>query len=162
MVSMRVLLLLVLFVHNGFSFAQDSKEQLRSSSDKARATMENSVGAGAYDEQLPSYPGGTAGMAAYVQREVHYPEEARDAGITGKVIVGFVIERDGTVDSVRVKRGVHPALDQEAVRVVGSMTGWTPGTMKGKPVPVQFTLPINFVIPEKELARIRRKLARKN
>lgn len=158
---MRARLLIVLLAFYGCAFAQDSKEQLRSTSDKTHATMEHSVGTGVYDEQLPSYPGGTAGMAAYLQREMHYPDEAREAGIAGKVIVGFVIEKDGTVDSVRVKRGVHPALDQEAVRVVRSMNGWTPGTMKGKPVPVQFTLPINFVIPEKELNRLQRKLEKR-
>jgi TonB family protein len=158
---MRAFALFLLLSSCGALFAQESNEKLRSNADKARATMERSTGTGAYTEDLPSYPGGPAGITAYLQREVNYPKDAWDAGVMGKVIISFVVEKTGAVDSVHVRRGVHPTLDQEAVRVISSMKGWTPGRMKGEPVPVKMTLPINFVIPEKELQRIQRKLAKK-
>ena len=88
--------------------------------------------------------GGTKGLNLYLREHIHYPSIAQENGIEGKVIVQFVIERDGSITQVNVTRGVDPSLDREAVRVVKSMPKWSPGRQKGEPVRVKFTLPVNF------------------
>ena len=88
--------------------------------------------------------GGTKGLNLYLREHIHYPSIAQENGIEGKVIVQFVIERDGSITQVNVTRGVDPSLDREAVRVVKSMPKWTPGKQNGQAVRVKFTLPVNF------------------
>ena len=92
----------------------------------------------------PSFPGGTAALYKLISERVNYPEGARSNGVTGKVIVRFVINQKGKVENATVYRGVDPLLDQEAVRVIESLPRWNPGTQRGKPVKVWYTLPINF------------------
>ena len=88
--------------------------------------------------------GGPAELNKYLSKNIQYPEIAADNGIQGRVIVGFVIEKDGKPSQVKVLRGVDPALDKEAVRVVQSMPAWKPGKQRGKPVRQRFTLPVQF------------------
>ena len=96
-------------------------------------------------EQMPTYPGGINALMEELASNIVYPETAVKAGKTGRVIVQFVVERDGTVGEVKVVRSVHPDLDNEAVRVVKSLSKrFTPGRHQGKTVAVWFTLPINF------------------
>jgi TonB family protein len=79
-----------------------------------------------------------------------YPKAARDSSIQGRVIVKFTVEKDGTITDVEVARGVHPALDEEAVRVVSMMPKWKPGTQMGDTVRTKFTLPVFFKINQEE------------
>ncbi|MFH1121631.1 MAG: M56 family metallopeptidase [Bacteroidota bacterium] len=95
-------------------------------------------------EQPPVFPGGEDARIAYVINNINFPSEAKSKGIQGTVYVTFVIEQDGSVSNVKVLRGVHPALDKEAVRVIQSMPSWTPGKQRGKPVRVQFNMPVKF------------------
>ena len=95
-------------------------------------------------EERPSFPGGEAALMRYLATEAQYPDSAVDAGISGKVYMQFVVEKDGSIGGVMVKKGVHPSLDAEAVRLVKSMPIWTPGRMDGQPVRVQFIIPIGF------------------
>ena len=95
-------------------------------------------------EQMPKFPGGEQAMMEYVSRNVKYPESAKENNLQGRVIVKFVIEKDGTVSNVEVGRGWGNELDDEAVRVVKAMPKWKPGKQDGKPVRVSFLLPINF------------------
>ena len=95
-------------------------------------------------EVEPSFPGGAAAMAAWIQKEVKYPELASEMGEQGLVYVKFVVNKDGSIEQVSVRKGVSDALDKEAIRVVKSMPKWTPGEQAGKPVRVSFTLPISF------------------
>lgn len=95
-------------------------------------------------QQQPKFPGGTAEMYKWLGNNIKYPEEAKKEGVRGKVIVDFVITKTGKTDKVRVLRGLHPALDQEAVRVIKAMPAWTPGKQNGQPVNVSYTLPITF------------------
>lgn len=95
-------------------------------------------------EQSPVFPGGDDARVAYVVNNISYPAEAKSKGIQGTVYVTFVIEQDGSVSNVKVLRGVHPLLDKEAVRVIQSMPGWAPGKQRGKPVRVQFNMPVKF------------------
>ena len=94
----------------------------------------------------PYYPGGEKALFSYLAAETKYPPIAKDAGITGVVYVQFVVREDGKVDpdDITILRGVHPALDNEAIRVVKSMPAWKPGRQRGKAVPVYYKLPFRF------------------
>lgn len=95
-------------------------------------------------EQMPSFPGGTAALMAYLQKSIKYPPVAEENGIQGRVICTFVVERDGSVTDVKIARGVDPSLDKEATRVVSSMPKWIPGKQNGQAVRVKYTLPVTF------------------
>jgi protein TonB len=93
----------------------------------------------------PSFNGGDANQfAVWVAENIVYPEVAKNNGVTGRVVLQFVIEKDGSVNDVKVLRGVDPALDAEAVRVVSMSPKWSPGMEDGKPVRVSFTFPLIF------------------
>lgn len=95
-------------------------------------------------EVEPSFPGGAAAMQEWIKSKVEYPELAREMGEQGIVYVKFVVGSDGSIQNVKIAKGVSDALDTEAKRVVKAMPKWTPGEQAGKAVPVNFTLPINF------------------
>ncbi len=95
-------------------------------------------------ENMPEFPGGDAALRSYINQHVVYPEIAKENGIQGRVFVQFVVNQKGEVEQVKVVRGVDPALDKEAVRVISSLPKWKPGSQRGKPVKVSYTVPINF------------------
>lgn len=95
-------------------------------------------------EEMPSFVGGTVAMMEYIGKNMKYPKEAVDKNIQGRVIVSFVVEKDGSIVEPKVMRSVDPALDAEALRVVSSMPKWNPGKQDGKPVRVKYVIPINF------------------
>ena len=98
-------------------------------------------------EDMPTFQGeGIERFRGFIGQNLKYPTLAMENGICGRVFVSFIVEPDGTVDNVKVVRGVDPALNMEAVRVVSSSPKWTPGSQRGKPVRVGFTLPINFML----------------
>ena len=95
-------------------------------------------------EIMPEFPGGTAALMKYLGTNIKYPTIAQENGTQGRVIIQFVVERDGTISDVHIARGVDPYLDKEAVRVVQSMPKWIPGKQNGKAVRVKFTVPVMF------------------
>lgn len=95
-------------------------------------------------EQKPSFPGGDAAMYQWLSNNINYPAAASEEGVQGKVIVQFIVEKDGHISGVHVVRGKHPALDAEAKRVVSKMPRWTPGRNNGQPVRVTYNLPVTF------------------
>ena len=95
-------------------------------------------------ETDPEYPGGIDALYKYLVTNAHYPENARQHGIQGTVYITFIIERDGSISNVKVLRSPSDELSAEAVRLVKAMARWKPGKQNGKPVRVQFNLPINF------------------
>lgn len=95
-------------------------------------------------ENMPSYPGGKDAMIAFLSSNMRYPDAAKKNGIHGRVIVSFVVDKDGSITETKVVRSVDPALDQEALRLVNSMPKWKPGTAEGKPVRVRYSIPFNF------------------
>lgn len=97
-------------------------------------------------EEQPEFPGGLEAMYKFLGKNVHYPDMERDAGITGRVFVEFVVASDGSITEVTLKRGVSGGLDKEAQRVVKTMPKWSPGKMNGKPVKVRYILPVNFTL----------------
>ena len=93
----------------------------------------------------PEFPGGQSELLHFLSQNVHYPHECQIKGIQGRVICRFVVAKDGKIEDVRVVRsGGHPLLDREALRVIRSMPKWKPGKQRGKPVRVQYTVPVNF------------------
>lgn len=95
-------------------------------------------------EEMPAFPGGQAAFMNYLSSNMKYPKDCQEAGIQGRVVVQFVIGKDGRIMNARVIKSVHPSLDKEALRVVNSMPRWTPGKQKGKPVSVTYTVPLMF------------------
>ena len=95
-------------------------------------------------EQMPEFPGGEAELMRFLSENVHYPTSASEMGIEGRVILRFVVSKTGEVSQVEVIRGLDPACDKEAVRVVKMMPKWIPGRQNGRNVPVYFTLPIKY------------------
>lgn len=97
----------------------------------------------AYDtcEQMPSFNGK---LSEWLGDNIKYPEEAAKKKIEGRVIVQFVVDKKGKACKPKVVRSIHPALDAEAIRVINAMPNWKPGTIKGKPVSVKYTIPISF------------------
>lgn len=93
-------------------------------------------------EKMPEFPGGSAAMFTYIRQNIQYPKEA--GGQEGRVILQFTVDTLGQLHGVTVARGRHPALDEEAVRVVQSMPAWTPGEHAGRKVAVRYTLPVAF------------------
>ena len=104
-------------------------------------------------DQLPEFPGGIQAMMKFLSTNIKYPVEAQKKGISGRVIVQFVIMEDGTLDQAKVIRGVDPLLDEEALRVVKSMPKWKPGMDRGEAVKVRFTAPIMFNLSKKDTPR---------
>lgn len=95
-------------------------------------------------EQKPQFPGGEAEMYKWLGANIVYPPAAAEEGVSGRVVVEFVVGKDGSITNVRVMRPRHPALDKEAVRVVKAMPKWIPGRNNGQPVKVTYTLPVTF------------------
>lgn len=95
-------------------------------------------------DEMPQFPGGMKALMDYLSANVKYPEAAKQAGISGRVTTQFVVGEDGVIRDVKVLRSVSPELDAEAIRVMNSMPKWEPGKQDGKPVPVRYTVPVNF------------------
>jgi protein TonB len=94
--------------------------------------------------EQPSFPGGMQKMMKFISENRKYPAEAKAKDIHGKVIVAFVVERDGSLSDVKIRRGIGYGCDEEAIRVIKSMPKWTPGKQNGKAVRVSMMLPVSF------------------
>ena len=99
-------------------------------------------------EQMPEFPGGAHALFEFLGKNIHYPKAAEDAGIQGRVIVTFVVMKDGSIGEVKVAKGVSPELDAEALRCVKSMPKWMPGKQNGEAVNVKYTIPLSFRLPD--------------
>ncbi len=99
-------------------------------------------------EQKPSFPGGEAALMKWLSSNIQYPVMAQEEGAQGRVVVQFVVEKDGRIGQVKVARGRHPELDKEAVRLVKSLPKFIPGKNNGQAVRCWFTLPINFKLQQ--------------
>lgn len=95
-------------------------------------------------DSQPDYPGGIRGIMMFLAQNLVYPAKAVEEGVQGRVLVSFVVTKDGKVADARVVRSVCPDLDAEALRVVRMIKGFTPGTFKGKKVDVRYNLPVTF------------------
>ena len=101
-------------------------------------------------EEMPQYPGGPQALFEFLSQNVQYPKEAAKAGIHGRVIVTFVVEKDGSICESKVVKSVDPSLDAEALRVINAMPNWKPGKQNGKEVRVKYTVPVAFMLQGKD------------
>jgi protein TonB len=140
-----LLAFLMLFLSQTLAFAQ---------SDSATIVREDSH----YDQifvsvqEMPEFPGGMDSLFKYLGAAIKYPEEAKAKNLQGIVYVYFVIEKDGNISNVEVRRGVKdaPMLDAEALRAIKTFPQWKPGKQNGKNVRVAFTVPVKFFLQDKQ------------
>jgi tonB family C-terminal domain len=99
-------------------------------------------------DEMPSFPGGLEELYKWIDNNVQYPAVARENGIEGRVILKFIVEKDGSLSDSTVIHSVHPMVDREALRLVGQMPKWNPGKRAGIPVRVRYCLPIKFKLGE--------------
>ena len=132
-----ILALISMFV----MFASNISAETSMSNDKEMPTPEK-----AYDvvEVMPNFPGGITKLMDFQKSNVAYPKIAMKKGIQGRVLVKFIVEKDGSITNVQAVKRVNPTLDNEAIRVVKMMPKWTPGKIKGEAVRVKFNVPIEF------------------
>ncbi len=115
-----------------FSFEEDEGEKVKE--EKVFMVVEDD----------PSFPGGEAKMMKYIQEHLKYPEMAKEMDVTGTVIVGFIVEPDGSITNIKVLKGIGGGCDKEAKRVIESMPKWEPGKQRGRAVRVNVKVPIRF------------------
>ena len=101
-------------------------------------------------DEAPQFPGGMAGMMQYLSSNIRYPEDAREAGTQGRVIVSFVVEKDGSISNAKVAKPTYSSLDEEALRVISAMPKWMPGKQNGEAVRVKYSVPVSFRLNGKE------------
>ena len=95
-------------------------------------------------EKMPEFPGGMTALMQYLQKNIKYPAVCRENNIQGRVLIQFIVNRDGSIVEPEVVKSVNPYLDKEALRVISGMPKWSPGEQRGKPVRVKYTVPVNF------------------
>ena len=95
-------------------------------------------------EQLPQFPGGDQAMYTFIQKNLKYPQQAIQAGIEGRVFVSFIVDKDGNVSNVKAEKGIGGGCDQEAVRVIKMMSGFSPAKQNGRPVTYRYIVPVKF------------------
>lgn len=139
------LLLALVACNPNYDTPQDSKSKRQSNRPQSTIPVEEET-----EEEVTTarqeaeFPGGLQAMQAYISRNIHYPEDARNMGISGKVYVEFVIGKDGKPGHIKIKRGVCASIDNECIRVIENMPGWEPARNNGKTVAQRFVLPVNF------------------
>ncbi|MDE6819439.1 MAG: TonB family protein [Bacteroides acidifaciens] len=104
-------------------------------------------------EEMPDFPGGMKALMEYLSQNIKYPAEAHAKGIQGRVIVSFIVKKDGSISDIKVVRSVDPYLDKEAERVIAAMPAWKPGKQRGQAVNVRFTVPVAFRLTGPEPAK---------
>ena len=133
MKALRPYLLILLVSASSLAHAQNEKTEKDTTYDLVAVAIQ------------PEFPGGQDAMYLWLRDNTSYPDSAFNKGIQGKVFVEFVVEKDGHIDRVILRRGANQWLDEEAVRVIGQMPDWKPGHLEdGTVVPVRFTIPIDF------------------
>ncbi len=133
---MKRLILLSLMASFGFSTALAQKTVVSQKVQRVEVFM--------VVENMPEYPGGNEAMFAFFAKNMKYPADAQKNKVQGRVIVTFIVDKDGAITDVQVVKPAYPSLDAEAVRLVKMMPKWKPGTQRGVPVRVKFTLPVQF------------------
>ena len=106
-------------------------------------------------DEMPQFPGGMAGMMQYLSSNIRYPEDAREAGTQGRVIVSFIVEKDGSISNAKVAKPTYSSLDEEALRVVSAMPNWMPGKQNGQAVRVKYSVPVSFRLGNKEATNVK-------
>lgn len=95
-------------------------------------------------EKMPEFVGGKAKLGKFIKANLKYPDEARKAGVSGKVFLNFTVTADGSITDIHIMRGLGHGCEEEAIRLVKSMPKWKPGMQSGKKVPVQYSMFVSF------------------
>lgn len=133
---------------------QNTKKNVKGVAEKKADVSETNTAVGTFEpvqgdvfdvvEEMPQYPGGPQALFKFLGENVQYPVEAEKAGIQGRVIATFVVEKDGSISQPTIVKSVDPLLDAEAIRVISAMPNWIPGKQNGKVVRVKYTVPLSF------------------
>lgn len=125
------------------NYKKDMESKAKSTNVGAKPRSESEVFSAV--AHMPSYPGGNAALMKFMSDHLIYPTEAVENNIQGKVMVQFIVKKDGTIGEIKVSRGVHPLLDNEAIRLVSSFPNFSPGrNAMGEPIDAWYTLPVSF------------------
>ena len=133
MKKLLILLLLIVAANAGFTM-----------SNTVNVSQDSSID---YDfpEQMAHFPGDADAMDIFIRKNLYYPPKLKAAGVQGKVYIQFIVEKDGSISNITIRRECQTAeLDQEAVNVIKKMPNWIPGTIRGKKVRVKQTVPVKF------------------
>ncbi len=138
--AVSVLILLVVVFVPARANAQDKKE--KTTQTHKDTTTDDKV----YEvcEQMPIFEGGDAALLKYLRENLKYPDKTKDRGVQGRLVIGFIVEKDGSLTDVKVLRHVDIALDAEALRVVKGMPKWIPGCQDEQLVRVRYNVPVSF------------------
>lgn len=117
---------------------------------KAQTNKMNTVRDSMSTHEMPQFRGGTDNMYSIISEHLNYPKAARKDGVSGRVVVGFIVDTTGTIADIHIREGVRPDIDQEALRLVGLLKNWKPGRIDGKPVRVRYELPLTFLLDNME------------
>lgn len=109
-------------------------------------------------EIMPEYPGGMDALISFISNEIVYPQDAREHGITGTVLIKFVVEKDGSVSNAETMVPLYPSIDKESVRTVMAMPKWKPGMQEGKPVRCYYSIPLTFRMSKKEIKEAKKRM----
>lgn len=101
-------------------------------------------------DEMPQFPGGMAGLMQYLSSSIRYPIDAKESGAQGRVIVSFIVEKDGSISNARVTKPTYSSLDDEALRVISAMPKWTSGKLNGEAVRVRYSIPVSFRLNSRE------------
>ena len=107
-------------------------------------------------EVMPEFPGGMEALYTFITQEIVYPQDAREHGVTGTVLVQFVIEKDGSVSNAETVVPLYPSIDRESVRTIMAMPKWNPGMSEGRPIRCYFQIPLVFKMSKKEIKAARK------
>jgi TonB family protein len=153
MLILPVSISILLFLSISFTpriIAQDTGKVSETKSEIKKADQPQEEMVFTVVEKMPEYPGGDDARVKFMVENIKYPGEARKNGVQGIVYVSFVVEKDGKINSIKTIRGIGGGCDEEAERVISLMPAWKPGLQRGKPVRVQFNMPVRFALENGE------------
>jgi periplasmic protein TonB len=140
-----ILITVVILISSASVKAQETEPKKPNPSDVAVVEISGNAVFSAV-EQAPEFKGGMEAFYKYLQQSIRYPAKAVKKGIQGKVLVSFIVEKDGSLSNIRVVRGVAKDIDAEAFRVIKASPNWNPGIQNGRPVRVIYNTPISFTL----------------
>ncbi len=135
----KLIIILNLLITAGVVSAQDSTKVSKGRIKKGFGVTVTQV--------QPEFPGGQDSLDSFLKENLQYPDSAKIKHISGRVYVGFLIDRNGKIQKPRILSSASPLLDEEALRVVNMMPDWKPGSAGGSPIDIQYVLPIDFIAP---------------
>src|SRR5262245_33203066 len=140
---MQLVYILSMLMVMNLGMPQQKKDVSKSKMEKVKAGFGVSV-----VQTQPEFPGGADSLVAFVSKNVSYPKTSQRAGAEGRVYVGFLVDKEGKIKNPRLLSGINEELDSEAMRIVALMPDWTPGTVAGTNVDVQYIIPVDFILPK--------------